>query len=372
METKRPDSANYTEIFLTDTPLLDTRAPTEFARGSFPNAENIPLMNDLEREQVGTCYKQHGQDAAIALGHKLVCDKIKTSRVNSWLNFAERNPQGYLFCFRGGLRSQISQQWLSEAGCDYPRIEAGYKAMRRFLIDNLELHTKNKSFVIVGGQTGSAKTELLPRISSSLDLEGLANHRGSAFGKRVAGQPAQITFENAVAIELLKLHHQAPRHTIIVEDESKLIGRCALPESLRLAMSKSPLVVVETLLSERVEHSFKNYILHNLIDCQQLLGEEAGFARFATELLQSLDKIRRRLGGARHTELQQWMNDALEQHRRGDSSGHLRWIETLLRDYYDPMYNYQIEQKKERVIFSGRPNDVVDYLNNHNNSHNTY
>ena len=366
MQIKRPDSASYSEIFLTDTPLLDTRAPVEFARGSFPNAENIPLMNDLEREQVGTCYKQHGQQAAIDLGHRLVDGTIKTSRVNSWLDFAKRNPQGYLFCFRGGLRSKISQQWLSEAGCDYPRIESGYKAMRRFLVDTLEQHTTNKSFVIVGGHTGSAKTELLPRIANSLDLEGLANHRGSAFGKRVAGQPTQITFENAVAIDLLKLHHRAPDATVIVEDESKLIGRSALPSSLHLAMSTAPLVIVETLLSERVEHSFKNYILHNLTDCQTLLGEEAGFERFATELLQSLGNIRRRLGGARHVELQQWMNDALEQHRRGDSSGHERWIETLLRDYYDPMYSYQIEQKKERVIYSGRPDDVVDYLNSLN------
>ncbi|WP_075186148.1 tRNA 2-selenouridine(34) synthase MnmH [Teredinibacter haidensis] len=357
------DTIDYKHIFLSDAPMMDTRAPVEFARGSFPLTQNLPLMTDDERAQVGTCYKQKGQDAAIELGHSLVRGSIKEARVNAWLAFAKQNPQGYLFCFRGGLRSQICQRWLAEAGCDYPRVEGGYKAMRRFLIQTQEQTLNTKKLVILGGNTGSAKTELLDQVAHSLDLEGMANHRGSAFGKRIGGQPPQISFENTLAVGFLKHNHHFPNANIVLEDESRLIGRLCLPPELLEAMKKSPLVLVETTLEERVSHSFENYILRNLQESLTTFGEQDGFDYFATELLQSLSNIRRRLGGERFTQLNTQMENALAQHKNGDSSGHIGWIETLLRDYYDPMYSYQIQQKTERVIFRGRPEAVVEFLN---------
>jgi len=134
----RPDTQDYLSVLLLDTPLLDVRAPVEFAQGAFPGVTNIPLMNDEERHRVGLQYKQKGQDSAIELGHELVSGEIKQSRVAQWVEFARANPQGYLYCFRGGLRSRISQQWLAEAGIQYPRIIGGYKAMRSFLLESLE------------------------------------------------------------------------------------------------------------------------------------------------------------------------------------------------------------------------------------------
>ena len=107
---------NFQAIFSKDTPLLDVRSPVEFAKGSLPAAVNAPLMEDTEREAVGICYQQSGQAAAIKLGHELVSGAIKEARVARWKQFAEANPQGALFCFRGGLRSAISQQWLSDVG----------------------------------------------------------------------------------------------------------------------------------------------------------------------------------------------------------------------------------------------------------------
>ena len=94
-------------------------------------------MTDEERAQVGICYKQQGQEAAIELGHQLVPGRLKAQRLAQWLEFARRHPEGYLYCFRGGLRSQTVQQWLREAGIDYPLVLGGYKAMRRFLLDEL-------------------------------------------------------------------------------------------------------------------------------------------------------------------------------------------------------------------------------------------
>ena len=109
--------SDFRHIFLNDVSMMDVRAPIEFAQGAFPGVVNLPLMNDEERQKVGTCYKQRGQEAAIALGHSLVSGETKNGRIAAWAAFAKAHPHGVLYCFRGGLRSQITQQWLqSEAG----------------------------------------------------------------------------------------------------------------------------------------------------------------------------------------------------------------------------------------------------------------
>ena len=102
-------------LFLHDIPLIDTRAPVEFSKGSLPLASNLPLMIDEEREAVGICYQQKGQAAALRLGHKLVNGELKAERLNQWIHFSQRHPNGALFCFRGGLRSEITQSWLRSA-----------------------------------------------------------------------------------------------------------------------------------------------------------------------------------------------------------------------------------------------------------------
>ena len=130
---ERPDSDDYPRIFLQDVPLIDVRAPIEFQQGAFARAVNLPLMIDSERRAVGTCYKQHGQQAALALGHRTVNGKLREQRTAAGWRPAER-PAGYIYCFRGGLRSQLVQQWLHEAGVDYPRITGGYKALRNYLL----------------------------------------------------------------------------------------------------------------------------------------------------------------------------------------------------------------------------------------------
>ena len=127
----RPDTDDYRALFLADAPMMDMRAPTEFSKGAFPSAASLPLMTDEERAQVGTCYKQQGQQAAIELGHRIVSGDIRDQRLAAWRDFAHNHPHGYLYCFRGGLRSQTVQQWLRDAGIDYPLIRGGYKAMVR-------------------------------------------------------------------------------------------------------------------------------------------------------------------------------------------------------------------------------------------------
>lgn len=373
--TRRPDTDDYEALFLTDTPMFDTRAPIEFKKGSFPHVKSLPLMTDIERAKVGTSYKRDGQEAAIKLGHRLVSGKTKDERMALWLDFAKQNPNGYLYCFRGGLRSHTTQAWLAEAGCDYPLVKGGYKAMRRFLIDRLDNicdysadSERSEKFYIVAGQTGAAKTDLLLKFGNAIDLEGLANHRGSAFGKRAAGQPSQIDFENALSIHFLRQHHKSPNTPILLEDESHLIGRCALPQKLRSAMHKSPIVVVEADLETRVEHSFRNYILQKLAEWEAFCAadtsheNQVAFELFAQELRKSMFNIRKRLGGVRHQELTIMLDNALAAHEAGDNSLHKDWIRVLLNEYYDPQYDYLLEKRKERIVFRGNAAEVEAYL----------
>ena len=354
----RPDTDQYRQLFLNDVPLMDVRAPVEYARGSFPNTYNAPLMNDDERHRVGLCYKEQGQDEAIRLGHQLVSGDIKAERIAAWKRFAMQHPQGYLFCFRGGLRSRLTQQWLREAGIDYPLIRGGYKALRRFLIDSLDEIVQQGTFHVVSGRTGTGKTRVLHQLPNPVDLEGLANHRGSSFGRQVTPQPAQIDFENALAVAMLKAHERGG--PIYLEDESRLVGRCNLPLDLRERMSSAPLLVLERPLPERIAIIREDYVEGMVRDYQARDGEEAGWENFCDYLLSALDRIRKRLGGERHQRLRTIMVEALEeQARTGDLSGHEFWIKSLLTDYYDPMYDYQLSQKSGRITMAGGPDALV-------------
>ena len=363
----RLDSSTFEQLFLEDRPLIDTRAPIEFQRGSFPSAVNIPLMTDNEREQVGICYKERGEQAAVALGHELVSGTTKEKRIAAWIEQVKRDESAVLFCFRGGLRSQTVQSWLATSGYQVPVVDGGYKALRSYLLNSLEECLSELNLMVIGGRTGVAKTALLNQAYDALrlpvvDLEGLAHHRGSAFGKRAESQPTQINFENQIAIQLLKLR-ACGHQQILMEDESRLIGRCALPLALQEKLRGAPLVMLEASLEDRVHHSWENYILSNHREQVAMCNsEEMAFKPFADSLRLSLGNIRKRLGGARYQELSEVLEAALGAHQQGDPEPHKQWIEVLLRDYYDPMYDYQLRSKQRHVIFRGNFTEVLEFL----------
>ncbi|WP_271411435.1 tRNA 2-selenouridine(34) synthase MnmH [Pseudomonas sp. Q1-7] len=359
----RPDTADYRDIFLNDLPMMDARAPVEFAKGAFPHTVNLPLMTDIERQKVGTCYKQHGQQAAIDLGHQLVGGATKAERIEAWAAFARANPQGYLYCFRGGLRSQLVQQWLkTEAGIDYPRVKGGYKAMRTFLLDTTQEAVAQCDFVLVGGLTGTGKTDVIAQLANSLDLEGHANHRGSSFGKRATPQPAQIDFENRLAIDILK-KRAAGHQQFVLEDEGRIVGSCSVPLELYQGMQHFPMVWLDDSFEDRVERILRDYVVNLCAEFIATHGEEHGFSRFAERLRQSLDNILKRLGGERHQRMAALMDQALaEQQASGQVDLHRGWIEGLLREYYDPMYAFQRESKASRIEFAGDQAAVLAYL----------
>ncbi|MEB0047045.1 MULTISPECIES: tRNA 2-selenouridine(34) synthase MnmH [unclassified Pseudomonas] len=356
------DFTDYRDIFLNDRPMMDARAPIEFVKGSFPGVVNLPLMSDNEREQIGTCYKQHGQQAAIALGQRLVSGEVKDRRIQAWVEFARANPEGYLYCFRGGLRSQIVQQWIKEeAGIDYPRIGGGYKSMRTFLLETVDQAVEQCDFVLLGGMTGTGKTEVLAQLSNGLDLEGHANHRGSSFGKRATGQPTNIDFENRLAVDVLKKRATGIEQ-FVLEDESRMVGSCALPLPLYQGMQGFAMVWLEDSVEGRVERILQDYVINLHAEFVALHGDQ-GFELYAERLISSLNNIYRRLGGERHQRMFLQMEDALaEQARTGSVELFRDWIEVLLGEYYDPMYAFQREKKGHRIEFSGEQGAVLEYL----------
>ncbi|NOQ78456.1 MAG: tRNA 2-selenouridine(34) synthase MnmH [Gammaproteobacteria bacterium] len=359
-------------LFLHDIPLMDVRAPVEFAQGAFPCAVNHPLMNDSERHDVGLRYKQQGQDAAIKLGNKLVSGEIKEQRIAQWQAFAREHPDGYLYCFRGGLRSRTTQQWLKESGVDLPLVNGGYKAMRRVLIDELEQSIADSRFIILAGKTGTGKTWLLKELSGAIDLEGFAHHRGSSFGRFPDGQPSQINFENSLAIALMK-NRSRGINQFWLEDEGRLIGSLSLPLSLQKKMKESPLVLLEEDLQYRINITLKDYVIdlekyyrnyYKQRDMQasndNTLESDEPFKQFSSYLLDSLARIKKRLGGERYQKVEQQMQDALqEQKNSGNIDLHRIWIESLLTSYYDPMYEYQLENKQQQFVFRGNSHQIL-------------
>lgn len=347
------DTDNYESLFLRDIPLLDTRAPLEFARGAFPCAQNLPLLSNEEREQIGRCYKTQGQAAAVGLGHKLVSGTVRDQRMAAWRDFAHNHPEGYIYCFRGGLRSKTVQRWLREAGVEYPLIRGGYKAMREFLLQKLETLCPALPLILIAGATGTGKTRVIENLSRSCDLEGLAVHRGSAFGHLIVDQPAQIDFENALAVVIIRMVHDC-ESPMFVEDEGKLIGRLSVPAVMRDCMQAAPMLVIEESLARRVDVVIEDYVVDLGARYRQAFGEH-GDARHQQRLTSDTDRISRRLGGERTARVQKTMERAFASK---ELAAHRHWIEILLAEYYDPMYRYQMEKRQGSVLFRGTREEV--------------
>jgi tRNA 2-selenouridine synthase len=353
---------------------MDVRSPVEYEKGSFPSACNIPLITNDERHEVGLCYKQKGQDAAIELGHQLVSGRTREERTRQWVEFCEAHPSnGYLYCFRGGLRSQLVQRrLLEETGVHYPLVTGGYKAMRQFLLEELDRSLETAELILVAGQTGAGKTRVIQKLPS-IDLEGRAHHRGSTFGRWPEDplQPSQIDFENSLSIDLLKLLDpfttmettvSSPKPWVFVEDEGNRIGNLVLPVGLRTQMKASKFAVVEEDMEERVNVILEDYVFDLGRRFVALHGEEEGRVQHREFLLGGVQRLRKRLGGERYAELNDLLHAAIKEHEdKGDVTLHRVFVESLLTEYYDPMYDYQLDQREGQVLFRGKGDAVVEW-----------
>ncbi|BCN93258.1 tRNA 2-selenouridine synthase [Thiomicrorhabdus immobilis] len=358
--TELPQTDDFKSIVLNNTPLIDVRAPVEFEQGAFASSINLPLMNDEERHKVGICYKQHGNAAAVKLGHQLVNEATRTPRVDAWAAFMDQHSDALLYCFRGGMRSKISQQWLKDSGREIVRLKGGYKAFRRYLIDFMEsvpqqFQQLDIQPIVLAGRTGSGKTLVIQQLQNTIDLEGLAHHRGSAFGRHATPQPTQINFENNLSMSLIRfLETQAKQ--LIIEDEGRNIGSVNLSKELFDFLKGGERVVVETPLAERIAITLDEYV----IEAQQ---EYPTLDAWTTFMLAALQRIQKRLGGERYQRVLKQFEDAMQyQIQQASTEYHQAWIETLLVEYYDPMYDYQMQKRQHKVAFSGSMQEVVSFL----------
>lgn len=354
---------NIRQLLANETPIIDVRAPIEFNQGAMPNAINLPLMNNEERAAVGTCYKKHGSQKAVELGHQLVKGEIKAHRVAAWREACERFPSGFICCARGGMRSHIVQKWLAEIGIDYPLIEGGYKALRQATIE-MTNELVQRPIILIGGCTGNGKTTLVRSLPEGIDLEGFAHHRGSSFGRTVEAQFAQATFENYLAVDMLK---KSPYHSRwVLEDEGRAIGANGLPESLRIQMATAHLVVVDDPFERRMARLKEEYFDRMTHDFIEAYGEEKGWQEYSDYLHHGLYAIRRRLGAQRAAELTQLLDNALAAQKiSANTEVHFSWLSPLLKEYYDPMYRYQLSKKQDKIIYTGSYEEVEQWFANH-------
>jgi tRNA 2-selenouridine synthase len=299
-------------------PVVDVRSPLEFQQGHIRGAINIPLLNNEERIAVGTDYKQKGQAEAIKTGFRLVGPRLEgiineTEKISS-------KKELLVHCWRGGMRSNNFCQFVGMAGIKTKALAGGYKAYRHF---GLEAFKKPLPIILLTGCTGSGKSEILRALKEQgeqiLDLEKLANHKGSAFGGLLmAAQPTTEQFQNELFEEILKLD---PSKRIWVEDESIAIGKIFLPNDFWATMNQSIIVKMDVAKEVRI---------------QRLVNEYGPANR--DEFLTIMGKVVTKLGG-------QHYNAAKEKLLQGDMAS---TIEILLT-YYDKAYLNSIEKRKTRV-----------------------
>lgn len=335
------------DLLLQRRSLIDVRAPVEFAQGSLPGAINLPLLNDEERRQVGIAYKQQGQKAAIALGERLVSGAVKERRVAAWMEQVNHHPDSVIYCFRGGLRSRIAQQWLYDAGVERPRIRGGWKVLRQRLCRQIDMAAE-RPLLVVSGLTGCAKTRLIHQLDNGIDLEACARHKGSAFGRHPLTSPSQIDFEHAMGSALLGVEG-----AYVVEDESRHVGAVNIPQRFWQAMERAPRIRVEMPLDWRLEQIRRDYIDDLWEVYQNQFGEWLGWSLMKKQLSSALARLKKRLGSERLARLQRLQSLAFAEHEKGNPQAHEAWLAPLLSEYYDPMYRYQLEKHDQEFLHVG-------------------
>jgi tRNA 2-selenouridine synthase len=240
--------------------IIDVRTPAEFAEDHIPGAINCPVLSDEERITVGTLYKQVSPFEARKLGAALVAKNI-SSHLQTHFNAHPKSWRPLVYCWRGGQRSSAMSIVLAQIGWAAHKLEGGYKTYRHDVLDKLESLPQSFRFRVICGPTGSGKSRLLAALANAghqvLDLEMLAQHRGSVLGRLPEqAQPAQKWFDSALLLALQKLDPNLP---VFVEAESSKIGLITLPPALITAMHASACLLVETPLETRVSGLLEDY-----------------------------------------------------------------------------------------------------------------
>jgi tRNA 2-selenouridine synthase len=318
MTIPKIDIVRFLELSEID-PIVDVRSPSEFNYGHIPGAVNIPLFDDKERAAVGTKFKKEGRLPAILEGLKYTGPAM-SSKLEYALKIA-KNGKLLVHCWRGGMRSE-AMAWLFSLGDIKAEVlDGGYKSYRHHILESL---SGKRNMIVLGGMTGSSKTHILKYLKTTgqqvVDLEGLANHKGSAFGALgLPAQPSTEQFANILFNDWKQLSRGLP---VWVEDESRNIGSIFIPDRFYLNMQDSPSVILKMDVKTRLPRLMEEY------------------ATFSPESLRiSILKISTRLGGDN-------TSDAINAVETGDLA---KAIEIVLY-YYDKAYQFGLKKKNNKNI----------------------
>ena len=338
---------------LNQTPSIDLRSPKEYLKGTIPNSVNLPILNDAEFHEIGKTFRSNGRRAAIDAGHKLISGEKKTNLIDSWMKFILENNKCFIFCFRGGLRSQIAYDWIKSRGVHVNRLGLGYKKYRQqVLLMHQDIKSYTGKWIILGGYTGSGKTDVIKNYQCSIDLESIANHRGSAFGKTGVEQPTQSNFESLVSEQYLQI--QKKSNFLLIEDESRFIGKAKLPGKWYDKMQASEIILLESGLEDRSNRIYNNYI-------KNPANSKLGVIELQSYYLSALSKIRKRLGDDHYQIIKDLLNAAFHS---SDKELHIKWVKILLEKYYDRMYGYKLNLRQKQIIYRGNEAECNDFISN--------
>ncbi|WP_442594055.1 tRNA 2-selenouridine(34) synthase MnmH [Neobacillus sp. D3-1R] len=327
---------------------IDVRSPIEFKEGSIPGAINLPLFSDEERSEIGTIYKQQGQEKAKWRAMEIVSPKIPYL-MSEVKKLQDKSTIPVIHCWRGGMRSKAVATFMEYAGLPSLRLTGGYKSYRQYILDKTEELLPNKA-IVLHGKTGVGKTAILHQLQSKgypvLDLEGIAGHRGSIFGSIGIGEGnSQKNFDALLFSELEKLKDFP---YIIMEAESKRIGRVVQPQGLLKLKENGHHLYLELPIATRVDHIMDEYVY-----------PFKTLPWFKDKVQTALEKIEKRMKDSeRRLELNQ---SFLEEN----------WplfIKVLLEDYYDPRYDHKkLEYAGNFVMFEAEDinqavTDIEKYL----------
>ncbi|MFC1801309.1 tRNA 2-selenouridine(34) synthase MnmH [Nanoarchaeota archaeon] len=304
-------SANQA-LKLPNTIFIDVRSPCEFVLDHIPHAINLPILDNKERHEIGIIYK-HDQEKAISLGLEYYSKKIP--ELTEFLKTINKNKTIIVYCWRGGMRSQTIANLIESLGHKTKLLKGGYKGYRAFIRKSLENYKANFKFIILWGNTGTAKTKIIEKLKSAIDLECLAQHRGSLFGAIGLTPRTQKSFETLLFFELERL---ASEKYIFVEGESRKIGNIIIPESIYKEIKNGINIRVNASVESRSKITIKEYLKPEYIE----------------KIKEIVPLLKRRLS-------KKQVENML---RLIDERDYLGFAKILLTEYYDPLYKNTLDK----------------------------